>query len=211
LPDQSARTNLRSTVEPRSVQPGTRFDVQPGVEFAVRAARSDDLYGAAVARVASWRAAFTGLVPQDFLDAMDPAKIATSWADSITAGRSRLYVADAGGGEIVGYAGVGPERGAEAHENVGELYALFVHPDWWGSGAARVLTDAAVADLRAAGCDQVWLWVLEANIRARAFYRRYGFTETLDRAHSSLNDLPELRLRLNTYRPEHSGGNSTET
>jgi len=57
LPDQ---TDARSTVEPH------------GTEFDVRAARPDDLYGAAVARVASWHAAFTGLVPQAFLDAMDP-------------------------------------------------------------------------------------------------------------------------------------------
>jgi hypothetical protein len=44
----------------------------------VRAAHPDDLYGAAVTRIASWRAAFTGLVPQDFLDAMDPSAIASS-------------------------------------------------------------------------------------------------------------------------------------
>jgi ribosomal protein S18 acetylase RimI-like enzyme len=153
------------------------------------------LYGAAVARVASWRAAFTGLVPQDFLDSMDPAVIAASWSESIAVGRSRFYVAATEAG-IVGYAGVGPERDPQAPPNTGELYALFVHPDWWGSGAARQLTDAAVADLHANGCDEVWLWVLEANTRARAFYARYGFNETPDRTHSSLNNLPELRLRL---------------
>ncbi len=31
---------------------------------------------------------------------------------------------------------------------------------------------------------------------SRAFYRRYGFTETTARTTSSLNDLPELRLAL---------------
>jgi ribosomal protein S18 acetylase RimI-like enzyme len=151
------------------------------------------LLGAAEARVASWRTAFTGLVPQDFLDAMDPVSIASSWADSIAAGRSRLYVAVAGE-QVIGYAGVGPERDAEAPPNTGELYALFVHPDHWGTGAGRALTDAACADLRAAGCTTVQLWVLEANIRARRFYQRYGFTETPDRTHSSLANLPELRL-----------------
>jgi ribosomal protein S18 acetylase RimI-like enzyme len=76
------------------------------------------------------------------------------------------------------------------------LYALFVHPNWWGTAAACLLTDAAIADLRGKGCREVWLWVLEANARARAFYRRYGFTETPARTTSSLNDLPELRLAL---------------
>jgi ribosomal protein S18 acetylase RimI-like enzyme len=163
------------------------------VGLTVRGALEGDLYGAAVARVASWRGAFTGLVPQDFLDAMDPVAIAAGWKKSITAGRSRLYVV-AAGDRIVGYAGVGPAR--EGPADTGELYALFVHPDWWGTDAARLLTDAAIGDLRDKGCAEVWLWVLEANVRARAFYRRYGFTKTSARTTSSLNDLPELRLAL---------------
>lgn len=167
-------------------------------------------------RVASWRAAFSGLVPQDFLDAMDPTTIAASWSDSIAAGRSRIHVAQicgyhsvdsslvaqawsvsartSTGGPIIGYAGVGPERDESAPAGTGELYALFVHPDWWGSGVGRALTNAALRDLRAAGCVRVQLWVLEANTRARAFYRSYGFSETADRTTSSLGELPELRL-----------------
>lgn len=168
---------------------------QPSAKLEIRPAAPEDLYGAALARVASWRAAFAGLVPQDFLDGMDPAVIASSWSTSQAAGRSRLYVG-ATEGQVVGYAGVGPERDGDAPPGAGELYALYVHPDWWGTGVGRALTDAAVADLRSAGCARVWLWVLEANVRARAFYRRYGFVETPDRTRSSLGDLPELRLVL---------------
>lgn len=50
-------------------------------------------------------------------------------------------------------------------------------------------------------CNEIWLWVLEANTRARAFYTRYGFAETADRTHSSLNNLPELRFRLDLRTP----------
>jgi ribosomal protein S18 acetylase RimI-like enzyme len=123
---------------------------------------------------------------------MDAAAIASGWRDSIDAGRSRLYVADLDD-RIVGYAGVGPERDSSVRPTTGELYALFTHPDVWGTGVGRALTDAALADLRAHGCDRVNLWVLDANTRARGFYRRYGFTETADRTYSSLGDLLELR------------------
>jgi ribosomal protein S18 acetylase RimI-like enzyme len=126
---------------------------------------------------------------------MDPDSIAAAWTDSLAAGRSRLYVASVGE-QIVGYAGVGSERDTNAPANTGELYALYVHPDHWGAGVGRALADAAVADLRDAGCSAVWLWVLEANIRARGFYARYGFTETADRTYSSLSQLPEIRLSL---------------
>ena len=161
----------------------------------VRAAQTADLLDAAQARVASWRTAFAGLVPQDFLDGMDAEAIAASWATSIATGRSRLYVALTGE-QVVGYAGVGPERDPQAPANTGELYALYVHPDHWGSGAGRALMDAALADLRSAGCNAAWLWVLEANARGRRFYARYGFTETAVRTYSSLGDLPELRLSV---------------
>ncbi|WP_350281480.1 GNAT family N-acetyltransferase [Kribbella sp. HUAS MG21] len=191
--------------------------------LAVRPARPGDLLGAAEARVASWRAAFTGLVPQDFLDAMDPAAIASSWTESIAAGRSRLYIAlttdphqpqrrdrptdphhperqperrGRGVERVVGYVSVGPERDPGAPPDTGELYALFVHPDHWGVGVGRALADAACADLRAAGCTTVNLWVLEANTRARRFYAKYSFEDTGDRGRSSLNELPEIRLSL---------------
>jgi ribosomal protein S18 acetylase RimI-like enzyme len=124
---------------------------------------------------------------------MDPATIAASWTDSITAGRSRVHVA-LRDDNVIGYAGVGAERDPQAPPTTGELYALFVHPDHWGTGTGRALADAACADLRECGCDTVQLWVLEANNRARRFYARYGFVETADRAYSSLNDLPELRM-----------------
>lgn len=186
---------------PRTPPPPTPPSLPPGVRPprtlppATRLACPADLYGAAEARVASWRAAFTGLVPQDFLDAMDPTAIAASWTDSIAAGRSRLHVALLDD-NVIGYAGVGPERDSQAPPNTGELYALFVHPDHWRTGAGRALTDAACTDLRNSGCDTVQLWVLEANNRARKFYTRYGFAETTDRTYSSLDNLPELRMVL---------------
>ena len=61
-------------------------------------------------------------------------------------------------------------------------------------GAAEARVDVACSDLRDAGCVNVWLWVFEANKRARRFYTKYGFVETGDRTDSSLDNLPEVRL-----------------
>jgi ribosomal protein S18 acetylase RimI-like enzyme len=158
----------------------------------VAIARPVDLVPAARVRVASWRAAFTGLVPQDFLDSMDATAIAAGWSESLAAGRSRLHVARVGD-EVVGYAGLGPERDKSAPPGTGELYALFVDPSCWCRGVGRALAEAALADLRDGGAVRVWLWVLEANVRARAFYERNGFVATADRTTSSLGDLPEIR------------------
>lgn len=166
-------------------------------------AQPDDLLGAARVRVASWRAAFTGLVPQDFLDSMDAQAIAAGWSQSIAANRSRLHIAHVGEDVVVGYAGVGPERDESAPVYTSELYALYVDPAYWGNGVGRALSEAALLDLRMSGAARAWLWVLEANGRARRFYERYGFVATADRTVSSLNGLPEMRYAIDL--PGHGG------
>jgi ribosomal protein S18 acetylase RimI-like enzyme len=56
-----------------------------------------------------------------------------------------------------------------------ELYALYVHPDWWGSGAGQLLLDEAQRAL-AETTDEAHLTVLVTNARARRFYERNGWT-----------------------------------
>lgn len=68
-------------------------------------------------------------------------------------------------GETIGVLTVGAD----------ELYALYVHPDWWGSGAGQLLMDRAV-ELLAETCEVATLTVLAGNARARRFYERNGWT-----------------------------------
>jgi GNAT superfamily N-acetyltransferase len=53
------------------------------------------------------------------------------------------------------------------------LHGFYVLPERWGSGVARELHEAALAEL--AGCAEVRLWTLEENHRARRFYERHGW------------------------------------
>ena len=52
------------------------------------------------------------------------------------------------------------------------LHGFYVVPERWGSGIADALHDAA---LEALECDEVKLWVLEENGRARRFYEKRGW------------------------------------
>src|SRR4029450_3976228 len=56
-----------------------------------------------------------------------------------------------------------------------ELAALYVVPGAWGSGAARMLLDAVLTAMRVRGAEDAFLWVGEANARARRFYEREGW------------------------------------
>jgi GNAT superfamily N-acetyltransferase len=61
-------------------------------------------------------------------------------------------------------------------KRVGELYAIYVTPDAWGTGAGRGLMAAHLERLRSAGFEEAVLWVLDDNPRARRFYEAAGWT-----------------------------------
>ena len=75
-------------------------------------------------------------------------------------------------GAVVGFANIGPCR--EEH-GAGELYAIYVQPDSWGTGAGCALIQRVEESLRSAGFGQAILWVLEGNERAERFYRAAGW------------------------------------
>jgi GNAT superfamily N-acetyltransferase len=56
-----------------------------------------------------------------------------------------------------------------------EVYAIYVMPDSWRSGAGTALLATAVNHWRALGTTRLVLWVLEANTQGRAFYEARGW------------------------------------
>ena len=136
----------------------------------IRPASPDDALAIETIRVRGWQRAYRHVFPAADLDALpiDPER----W-------RSRILVPPAGwstvvcedDARVVGFASTGPSRD---EDEFGEVYAIYVDPDAWSTGAGRALmrsAEAALADdYRAA-----LLWVLEDNPRARNFYERAGF------------------------------------
>jgi GNAT superfamily N-acetyltransferase len=132
----------------------------------VRPLRREELRAAHEARIATWKTAYRGMVADSYLDAYALTDEAMAAIESrYDEGLARSFCAvDAG--EVVGLSVAGPCRD-EDRPGGEELYALYVLPDFWGSGAGQQLFDAALPFTS--------LWVLEANARARAFYERNGF------------------------------------
>jgi ribosomal protein S18 acetylase RimI-like enzyme len=85
--------------------------------------------------------------------------------------RDPLLVAE-DNGHVVGFALVGP---AQDPEGAGQLYAINVDPDQWGTGAGRALLAAAQGELVRLGYTEAVLWVLPGNARARRFYEVAGW------------------------------------
>ncbi|WP_328769160.1 GNAT family N-acetyltransferase [Streptomyces sp. NBC_00286] len=139
-----------------------------------RQASPDDASAVAVVYVRSWQAAFAGLVPQHYLDAMDQSREEADWKARIAEAqwpRTGVLVAETEAA-IVGFASFGPSQETPAVAEIGTLYAI---PEVWGAGIGRQLMLATLTTLVQADYTQATLWVLEANERARRFYEAAGW------------------------------------
>jgi len=143
----------------------------------IRVAGVGDVEGIARAHVASWQGAYRVLLPPAELDALDWRFRAERWSSQLAdPGPVRVLVADVGG-RVVGFCAVGPARDDDLQlrpERWFELYSIYLVPAWWGAGVGRRLWAAARSAIPAE-TSAVALWVLEGNVRARAFYERLGF------------------------------------
>jgi ribosomal protein S18 acetylase RimI-like enzyme len=140
----------------------------------IRAASADDCRAVAAVHVASWQAAYSGILDSTFLDGLSIDRREESWRKVLSAGDSELLLGCAGS-SVVGFASFGPSRDADAPRQRGELWALYVDPRSWSTGAGRKLWQAAHSSLQSQGYSSVSLWVLEQNARAIRFYSVAGF------------------------------------
>jgi ribosomal protein S18 acetylase RimI-like enzyme len=129
-------------------------------------------------RVTGWQTAYRGILPDDYLDAMrvDGERRRRWMAEKAVAEAIVVESVAVQSSAIVGWVAGGRCRDADRpRPEHGEIYAIYVLPEWWGRGAGQLLMTHAVRALTAAGLDDITLWVLEDNQRARRFYAAAGF------------------------------------
>jgi GNAT superfamily N-acetyltransferase len=136
----------------------------------IRRARPEDAVGLARVHVSSWQAAYRGLIDQAFLDSLD-VEVRASWWDRVLAREANLVHVGEVDGVVEGFCTVG----ASSEDGWGEVYAIYVTPEHWGTGMGRDLLTAGEAVLAGAGFDRALLWVLDGNVRGRRFYERQGW------------------------------------
>ncbi len=142
----------------------------------MRSAVAADAPAIAEVHVASWRAAYRGLLPDEYLDSRT-VEVRTQQWDAVLAdpGPGHVLVAVLGD-RVVGFAQVRPSGDADAPPGTGELRTIYLHPDAWDRGLGRALHDEALQRLEADGHRSATLWMLSTNDRARRFYLRHGWS-----------------------------------
>jgi ribosomal protein S18 acetylase RimI-like enzyme len=143
--------------------------------YLVRLVAAADVDAVAHLHVAVWQAAYRGLLPDAFLDAISVERRAAMWRQIVERQASPALVAERDG-RIVGFVLGGPSQDDDAQPGVtAEILAIYVAPDRWSTGAGVQLMREALTVLRNQGFQEVTLWVLRDNVRARRFYELVGF------------------------------------
>ena len=99
----------------------------------------------------AWQNAYAGLIPHKSLSAMIQRRNAGWWQRAIQRGTSVLVVGF--GGKIAGYSTFGLNR-ARALPQDGEIYELYIRPEYQGIGVGSRLFGAARSDTVITGREQ---------------------------------------------------------
>lgn len=121
----------------------------------------------------TWRAAYRGLLPDDFLfTEYTPEKRTAAfrdfWPNRTNEQFFLAYIDEIPAG-MLAYC-------PTEEPGVGDVKALYLLPEFQKQGFGRVVMDLALKNLKEFGCTEAVVWVLEENRNACAFYTHYGFS-----------------------------------
>lgn len=150
-------------------------------------ATEEEICGKAYVHWRAWHEAYPGIVCQDYLEKLTPEKcekIAFDWPDNLIVAKDD--------DRVIGFIGYG-DRGDEAPET-GEIFALYVLSEYYGTGVGQRLMKAGLEQLKA--YPRVCLWVLKENGRAIHFYQKCGFRPDGKETFSPVVKATEIRMVL---------------
>ena len=141
------------------------------VLIEIRRARPADAKSVAIAHDDAWRGAYQGVIPGPELERLIARRGEAWWNGAIRKG-SRISLL-AFGDTIAGYANYGRNRARSLYYD-GEVYELYLRPEFQGLGFGRKLFTAARRDLVQSGLQSLVVWALSDNEPATEFYRALG-------------------------------------
>lgn len=141
------------------------------VLIEIRRARAADALAVAETHDEAWRNAYQGIIPGAELEKLIVRR-GPDWWDSAIRKGSRIALLQFGD-HIAGYANYGRNRARSLFYD-GEIYELYLKPEFQGLGFGRRLFTAARKDLAQSGLKSLVIWALSDNEPAVNFYKALG-------------------------------------
>ena len=157
-----------------------------------RAATDEDCFDIANISIEGWRFAYKGIMPDETLNTLDANARAEGRAAYIKENPLSSIVCTENN-KLVGFVDYEKCRDSDSSDSTGEVWAIYVLPEYIGQGIGRELFSKALADLSQRGFTDASVWVLQQNHIARGFYERQGFTA--DGVQREYQGLPEIRYQ----------------
>ncbi|MDY7087492.1 MAG: GNAT family N-acetyltransferase [Actinomycetota bacterium] len=169
------------------------------MKVSLRTATEFDLVAVGAVHQRSRVAAYAGILPEQTLARRTEEAFGEWWSERYRWEKDthRMTVAVDDSDQVVGFSYVGPSETPEAVE----LYAIHVLPSVIGAGVGRLLMIDALESLAALGGSRAVLWVLEENVRARAFYEAGGWRPDGATRNEPVNGEPVAQLRYTRELP----------
>lgn len=166
--------------------------------YQVRPATARDAKPVAEVNVASWKATYAGLMPDDQLTNLSVEKRLAYWREAIEFSEPQLLVATDDDGKVVGFCGFDRSRDKGTPSTTGEIWAFYADPSLWDQGVGLALWDATLEACIEEGFNLLTLWVLLRNERALRFFELAGFKRdmpSLKTIAAGTARLEEIRLK----------------
>jgi ribosomal protein S18 acetylase RimI-like enzyme len=141
------------------------------VLIEIRRAKASDAAAVADTHDEAWRGAYQGVIPGLELEKLVTRR-GPAWWDSAIRKGSRIAIL-AFGDKVAGYANYGRNR-ARSLFYEGEIYELYLRPEYQGLGFGRRLFTSARRDLAQSGLKSLVVWALSDNDPAVEFYKALG-------------------------------------
>lgn len=160
--------------------------------FRIRRAQASDAATLGEIYVDTWRSTYAGILPHEILLRMSESNHSAAWARALAKlGKGEcVRVAERTDHVVVGFGSAGPRRRGDPDQ--GEVYTLYVSPDYHGLGLGRRLICSLFRDLHGSGFRSALIWVLAAN-PTRFFYEAMGGSRVVEKVERLWGvDLPQI-------------------
>jgi ribosomal protein S18 acetylase RimI-like enzyme len=153
----------------------TMLQIRTEDDLKIREARIEDSAGLARVQVDSYRTAYVGILPDEYLAHFTYEDQEQDWRDLLASETSDilLLLTEAHDGGIAGYA-LGRLGASDIAPYESELVSLHVRHPLQKHGIGCALVAAMAERFRTQGCSSLMLWVAKENVSARRFYERLG-------------------------------------
>ncbi|MDO0824126.1 GNAT family N-acetyltransferase [Desulfosporosinus nitroreducens] len=172
-------------------------------KMEIRKASLDDVKKISCIHALSWKSAYKEIIPQTYLDELKEDYWVSAFTTWIKDNILTVQLISENG-SAVGCVAYGKSRD-NCLPDWGEIVSIYLLPEYFGKGYGSKLLNSALLDLKQSGYQNIYLWVLKNNQRARHFYEKYGLQCTTDECVCEImrKELIDIRYIISLTDPQN--------